>query len=234
MRRIPILLAIAVVLVGSPALSAERASLVRFGGAYVVPTGDATTDGFFVEDLGDGTRLEFQGDLTIEPTEAVGLFLSYEYRLSPLLGVEAALMSANHDVDGTLDGTLRLIDNSDNSVLEEVSFSETATVGDISVMPLTVGLNVHLLGDGAVDLYAGAMAGYVFFGDLELDLDGEDASASIDDDFTFGAVAGLDFSLGERWILGGAVRYLSVSAESEGDSLPVDPWVVQLHAGVRF
>jgi outer membrane protein W len=31
--------------------AADRQNLFRFGAAYVVPTGDFTTDGFFVEDV---------------------------------------------------------------------------------------------------------------------------------------------------------------------------------------
>lgn len=230
MRHIPVWFAIVILAATLPVHSGDRPHLVRFGGAYVVPTGDLTEDGFFVEDLGDGTRLEFQGDLTIEAVEAFGPFVSYEYRLSPRIGLEAAVTSTRHDVDGTLDGTLQQIDNLSGEVLAEMALEETATVGDVSLMPLTLGLNVHLLGEDGLDLYVGPVAGYVWFGDLEI----EGETVAIDDDVTFGAVLGLDVPLGDRWIVGGAVRYLAVSADLEGESLGVDPWVVHAHAGVRF
>jgi hypothetical protein len=216
--------------------AADRQNLIRFGAAYVAPTGELTTDGFFVEDVDPATRLEFMGDLVIEPTEAVGLWISYERRFGHLIGLDATLLGADHDVDGTLSGTISLIDNGNNEVLQQESFQATEDLADLQITPLMVGANFHVLRDGAVDLYLGPFLAYVFYGDLDFGFE----SIPIDDDVGFGAVVGVDVPLGKGgWVFSGAIRYLTTDAqpsESGPDSmaLDVDPWIVQVGAGYRF
>lgn len=218
------------------AQSADTKNTVRFGVAYLVPTGDLTVDGFFVEDVDIDTRIEFSGDLILEPDEAVGGYLAYERRLGELLGVEVSLLHAGHDVSGRLVGTARLIRNSDNAILEETDVDESDTIGDIDVTPLLVGANFHLTSGHSVDVYLGPFVGYVMYGDL--DIQGE--KIGIDDDVAYGAVVGIDIPFGKgRWVFSGAARYMKTDAqpsESGPDALalPVDPYVVQAGLGYRF
>jgi len=216
--------------------AADPKNVIRFGVAYVAPTGDLTTDGFYVEDVDPNTRLEFQGDLLIEPTEALGFWVGYERRFSRLFGLEATVLSANHDVDGTLTGTLYLIDNGTNEILEQMSFQGTETVAEIRVTPLMIGADFHVLGQAKVDLYLGPFVAFVTYGDL--DIDGE--SIPIDDETAYGALVGVDVPVSKGgWSFSAVVRYLKTEAqpsESGPDSmaLDVDPWIVQAGAGYKF
>lgn len=216
--------------------AAEGPNVVRFGAAYVAPTGDLSGPVFGSADLGDGTTLAFEGTLTLEPQPEAALFFAYERRLSGLLGVEVGAWNAKHDVDGRLAGTYWLLDSGSGMLIETGPLDFTEKYGDVSVMPFTVGLNFHLTRESRVDLYAGPFFSYVFYGDFEVA--GE--SLGVEDDVTWGGVVGLDVPIGEGgWLLTGAVRYLDTEATPEnselgGDPIDVTPWVAQLSAGVRF
>jgi outer membrane protein W len=215
--------------------AADRDNVVRFGIVWISPTGDLTTDGFFVEPVDEETRIEFQGDLTMEPDDAVGAAISYERRFTDLLGLEVGFFGAQHDISGRLAGTLQLIRNADNVILDELAFDETDTIGDIMVTPWTAGVNFHLTPAKPVDLYLGPYLAYVFYGDL--DIEGE--KIPIEDEFTFGVVVGIDVPFHDsRWTFNASGRYLHTQAqlsESGPDStMDVDPYVLQAGLGFRF
>jgi len=223
--------------VAAPAEAAapDRPNVVRGGLAYVVPTGDLTTDGFFVAPVDPDTRIEFSGDLILEPQEQLGGWVEYERRFTDRIGLDVALLATGHDVDGTLRGTLRLIDNATNDILEETPVAETEKVADIDFTPLFVGANFHLTPGRSFDVYLGPFVAWVTYGDLELG----DESISIDDDFGLGAVVGIDLPVGRgRWNFSGALRYLQTEADpgSGPDDRPLDvnPWIVQAGVGYRF
>jgi hypothetical protein len=122
----------------------------------------------------------------------VGFWLGYERRFGHLVGLDATLLGADHDVDGTLSGTISLIDNGTNEILQQESFQDTETLADIRITPLMVGVNFHVLRDGPVDLYVGPFLAYVIYGDFDFGYE----SIPIDDDVGFGAVVGVDAPLG--------------------------------------
>lgn len=217
--------------------AADQKNVVRFGGAYVSPTGDLSGEDSFSEDLGDGTTLAFAGSLTLESQSAASPFLGYERRFTDLLGLEFTVWSADHDVDGRLQGTAWLLDSNTGELISVASLDVTEKVGKVSVTPLTAGLNFHLTPRSRADVYLGPFVSYVLYGDFEVE--GADSMA-IDDDFAFGGVVGVDIRLGSGgWILTGAGRYLDTSASPKDlgpgdDPLDVKPWVVQVSAGVKF
>lgn len=216
--------------------SADGKNVFRFGGAYVSPTGDLSGEESAEEDLGDGTMLALEGTLTIEPQSEMALLLGYERRFTDLFGLELVMWNAKHDVDGRFDGDYWLLDSETGGLIETGSLAFTEKLGDVSVTPLTAGVNFHLTRQSRIDLYAGPTIGYVLYGDLGI---GEE-KLPIDDDFTWGAVVGVDVPLGEKgWMFTGAVRYLDTEASPEdlgpGDNaLDVSPWIVQVSAGYRF
>lgn len=219
------------------AFAADEKNRFRFGAVFASPTGDLTVDGFFVEDVDPDTRLEFQGSLGIEADGALGYWLAYERLFTERVGMEVTLLGSDHDVDGTLDGTLFLIDNPTGTILEQEALRETERIGDIAIMPLTIGANFHLTPRRPFDLYAGPFAAFVSYDDLELI--GEE-SIAIDDDVAFGAVVGIDVPFGGgSWYFSGAARYLSTEADPKGSGpddhpLDVNPWFVQVGVGRRF
>jgi len=230
-------LVLATFCVWNDAWSADRKSVVRFGGAYVMPTGDMTVPASFSgEDLGNGTMLAFDGTLTVEPQDAIGLTVGYEYRWSELLGLDFTLLTATSDVDGRLRGTFWINDSNTGELIATGPLDETEEIGEVDFTPLMAGVNFHLTPKAKVDFYVAPVLAYVFYGDL--DLLGQ--RVSLDDDFAYGAAMGVDVPAGNgRWFFSGALRYLSSEAQPDepgfaGESLDVSPFLIQVAAGYRF
>jgi outer membrane protein W len=211
-------------------------SVLRVGGAYVMPSGDLTESGSFTgEDLGDGTMLAFEGTLTIEPQDTYGFTVGYEYSLIDFLGFDFVLLNATSDVDGRLLGTYWINDSNTGDLIDTGPLDETDEIGDVTFTPVTVGINFHLTPGSKLDFFVAPVVGYVFYGDLDVYGD----KVSMEDGFTYGATVGLDIPLGERWVVNGALRYLSTETKIdepgfESDSLDVSPVVFQVAMGYRF
>ena len=231
-----VILALFLVGAWSAAGAADGKNVFRFGGAFVSPTGDLSGEESVTEDLGDGTMLSLEGTLTLEPQSEVALLLGYERRIRDLFGLEFVMWNAKHDVDGQFSGEYWLLDSDTGDLIDNGTLQFTETLADVKMMPLTAGINFHLMRQSRFDLYVGPTIGYVFYGDLGI---GED-ELSIDDDFTWGGTIGFDLPLGAKgWMFTGALRYLDTEASPDdlgpGDeSLDVSPWIVQLSAGYRF
>lgn len=169
----------------SVAAAAQGKHVIRFGGAFVSPTGNYATPIQFTADIGNSLSLAVDGTFEIEAKEAVALALGYEYRATALVGVDVNVFHANHDVDGRIQGTYWINDIANNGQLVETGpFDESEKLDDMTVTPLTAGVNFHLTPKAKVDFYLGAFAAYVTFGDL--DVEGE--TLGFDDDFSYGVV----------------------------------------------
>jgi outer membrane protein W len=230
-------LVIAAFCVWNDAWSADGKSVVRFGGTYVMPTVDLTVPSSFAgEDLGNGTMLAFDGTLTLEPQDTIAFTVGYEYRWSDLLGLDFTLLSATSDVDGRLQGTFWINDSNTGELISTGPLDETEGIGDVEFMPLMASVNFHLTPKATVDFYVAPVLAYVSYGDL--DLLGE--KVSLEDDFTYGAVIGLDVpAANTNWFFNGALRYLPSetkpdAADFTGNSLDVSPIMIQVAAGFRF
>lgn len=166
----------------------------------------------YISPMGDltteGVKFEAQSD--------IGFSFGYEYMATDLVGIDANLSYSEHDVDASYMGL-------------------TLTVADATMTPLTVGVNFHVVSNENLDFYLGPFAAYVMYGDLKSKIPGI-GDASIDDDFGFGAVLGIDVPFGSKgWMFSSALKYLQTSAEPEGDeALDIDPLVIQLGVGYKF
>ncbi len=115
-----------------------------------------------------------------------------------------------------------------------------------SARPLTLslGLDVHLTPGRRADLYLGPVLAYVLYSDPTFRALDETLRVSIDDDFAWGGVVGLDVPFGDRgWHFSGSIRYLRAEADAtarddEGEagtaSLDFDPLAVAVGFGYRF
>ena len=109
----------------------------------------------------------------------------------------------------------------------------------MSVLSFMVGANFHVLRKDKVVLYIGPQIGYVAYGDLQRV---DDDDLGVKNGLAFGAVFGVDVPLGSgKWFFNSSLQYLSTDADVEGDvewdlddTLPVDPIVLKVGAGVRF
>lgn len=210
-------------------------NVVRFGGAFVSPSGDLTQSESERIPLGGGLVADTELTLKAEADDGFGFFVGYEHYFSDLLGLEVTALRSDLDVNVTATGTVRLIDQVSGQVIAVDSISDSVG-GSTDVTPVTFGLNFHF-GSGVADWYAGPFVGYALFGDLDF---GDGDSSGLDDDFTFGAGAGVDVPFGSSgWMFNGAVRYYKLTAKaSDGDGtndeLDLDPLVVQAGVGYRF
>lgn len=224
MRKTTLIVALCAVTLGwagAASADVEKTWIVRVGALWV----DTDLDFRQTE---DGSSVRLTGDA------GLGFSLVGEYRVTDRLGVELGAQWSENDLELEYGG---------------IAFCGSAfcivTVGD-SVRPLTlsVGLDIHLTPGRRADLYVGPVLGYVLYSDPTFRAMGETLRVSMDDDFAWGGVVGLDVPLGdEGWHLSGGVRYLEAGSDvtardEEGvagtASLDFDPVAVFVGFGYRF
>jgi hypothetical protein len=108
---------------------------VRFGARTVVPTGDLFTAEEAVAAVFGVTVF------TPEVRSATGFMLGYEIRINELLGVSVGLSRTTHDV--ALGGE---------------------TIAELSITPLLVGPNFHVVRRDRFSIYLGPQIGFVVYG----------------------------------------------------------------------
>ncbi len=197
------------------AAAGEERWLLRMSGVSVTP--DITLDTMDAE----GQRITASGD------GAKGFGVEVEYRLNDRLGLTVGGLSAAPRV------VVRVTPPSG----EPVSAGD-----DLSMRPLTVGLDVHLTPASRVDLSVGLMVAYVAYGDLELDAgEGRRLELSSDDDVGWGATVGADVRQGDGpWSIGVSASYLdttlrvSNAEDPDTQEVDVDPFILGLGVGYRF
>lgn len=176
---------------------------IRGGIAYHMPDAEETVE---IDEL---------GSLDIEADDATGFFLAYEARFSKLLGLEIFATRAEPEFESILDEIEGPIE----------AISQTGKT-DVEFNAVTAGLNVHVFGRGAVDLYVAPLFGYAFFGD------------TFEDDIVYGAGVGLDVGFGKRGLaFTASVRYLKSKAEAEDEEnveLDLDPLIISAGLAYRF
>jgi outer membrane protein W len=174
-----------------------------------VTSANPTSD--FSGDLGLGAPVEVEAD------SSTGFGVAYEIRINRRLGVETGMIIMPFDFG-----------------LEFLGSSEE--LGDTTAIPITVGLDLHLLGEKSrVDLYAGPIVGYTLWADMDFSAAAGGGVADLDDSFGIGAVLGLDVPFGSsNWQFNAALRYLPMSAEDPSVEIEVDPLFVDLGFGYRF
>ena len=212
-RHIPIALATAATLFNMPSESlADDATPWALKGSLVLVDADET----FSVDKPTGGEL-FAGGVE------VGALFALEYRHSRHLGFEIGIGYAKTpDIDEELD-------NGD-------------TVGEgPEFVPVLAGLNFHLTDTDKLDVYIGPRAAYVNFGSFDLELDGESTSYDVDNDFAWGAAAGLSYRFNEsRWSVIAEVTYLDVDmkiTEAGSNTSTIseyDPLILNVGATYRF
>ena len=192
---------------------------LRFGGVWVDRDARLSAAG------GEGSGVEVGTD------GAIGFALALERRLTRRLGLELGALIADPDVE---------LDTSRGVGASRLGIGE-----GVDLRSITLGLNVHLTPDQAVDLYAGPLLAHVDYGNLRFaGQAGEetfDIGVSGSDSFTIGAQIGADIPLGgSRWSVNLLARYLDSSLdvvsgeEREVRQLNYDPLILGAGVGLRF
>ncbi|MDX1998713.1 MAG: hypothetical protein SF066_13430 [Thermoanaerobaculia bacterium] len=192
-----------------------------------------TSTGFRGRLYGAGFRT-FSG---IAPDFSAGFGLGLEYRLSPRIGVEVNVSTAEIE------------DDFDLVHIGVVPFDIESTV---RVTPVILQLDWHLTPGRAVDLHIGPVVGWLFAGDLEVTTRGalpfpgfSRERRTTDDTIAFGAHLDLDVPLGDRGLfLAFGATYLNADLETTKlepatgrtveSSFEFDPLLLKVGLGYRF
>ncbi|HEX6851961.1 MAG TPA: outer membrane beta-barrel protein [Candidatus Polarisedimenticolaceae bacterium] len=158
----------------------------------------------YVTPLSDST---VEGDL-VEASSEVGYEIGGEWKPFDRFGFEVSYLDVTHDVE--VDGV---------------------KIGEIGLNPWNVTLNWHIINGKHFNWYVGPTVAFIDWGNLELTGGG---SAEVDSETTFGISTGVDLALGSHFALFGGLRWLDASAESQGDSVSVDPLFARFGVAFRF
>ena len=104
-----------------------------------------------------------------------------------------------------------------------------------------VGFNFHLTPDRPADFYVGPMIGVVRYGYVEYRAGFGTVSTtiSVEDDFAWGAIAGLEIPIGSRgWRVQGNLRYIETDIRASEGPISIDnefdPLIFSVGFGYRF
>ncbi len=174
-----------------------------------------------------GVAMSPTSDSTIAGTSvkleaAFGVEVDFEWYINQHLGLEASVAFAS-DTD---------VESSDNLTV----------VSGITHIPVTIGLNGHIIRSEKVDWYIGVLAGAVRYGDFDFVSGGGSGSGStnkIDTSGAFGAQTAVDIAIGsnDRWGVNIGIKYLESKIEPEDPTLntvQVDPVNYRVMAVFRF
>ena len=121
-----------------------------------------------------------------------------------------------------------------------VAFSHSAGAGvqedTIGMMPLFLGVNVHVVSTKRVDAYVGYLAAYMFYlNDVSYAVPGTGAFVlPSSNEFTpKGFNFGVDIATGERWALNLAFRMVNADAD-DTHLLPLDPTFITIGVTRKF
>lgn len=152
-----------------------------------------------------------------------GWGLGLEYRLSSRIGVEAIGLVAN------LEGSFRV----ERLIPPDLLIVATGPA-ELEAQYFGVALNVHLLPERRVDVYAGPLVTIARYGEFE----GQSAGGSLRIDFSDGTAlgvgAGIDVPVrgSPTWTFCAGARRLWATARAGDLELDLDPWIAT--AGVAY
>jgi len=154
-----------------------------------------------------------------------GLSLDMEYRPSRRLGLDSGILAASPSIGTQI----------------EIGRNGVSVSSGITVVPITIGLNVHLTPDGRVDVYLGPVVAYVAYNSFELNVGpGIHEAFDTGNDLGFGGNLGVDVFLGKgRWSLNATLKYIESTLEAapnDGDTgtIDFDPMIFGVGVGFRL
>lgn len=195
----------------------EGTWFARIGPAFIEPN-DSSSD---VEGIpNSGVRVD--NDLTLGFT--IGYMLTSKFAIE-LLGVTPS----NHDLRG------------------KGSIGSLGKIADVDVFPPTLSLQYHFTDSGQLHPYIGAGINYTHFPDENVSASTEAAlggrtSLDVDDSWGLAAQAGIDYSMGDNWLMNAAVWYVDIDADAtlttgtvdRDVDIDIDPWVFFVGIGKKF
>jgi len=210
-RLMTALLATGLVLCAGNALAYKAGDLIlRAGAAGVMPTGDSDE------------ITAIQPGATVEADDAWSLGLTLTYMATDNVGVGVlAAWPFKHDIDAS------------------GSIAGLGTVAETKHLPPTVTAQYHFNSGSALHPYVGAGINYTtFFSEKTKGaLAGE--NLKLDDSWGYALEAGVDYDMGNDWLVSGQVWYLDINTDATVSNVgsfevEIDPWVVMVGVGKKF
>jgi len=174
-----------------PVHAEDKRFNIRFGIVSLNPTGSSTIN-----------------NVENEVKNTYGPAFDFEWRFSPLMGLEGAIATAI-DADVEEDGE---------------------KYAAVTMTPITAGLNFHVVRTKRLNWAVGVLAGQMIYADF--DIDGDTATVTSENDFAYGAQTFLDFRVSPRWGVHIGVEYLKTQLEASDGSdsratIDVDPVLIK-------
>ena len=146
---------------------------------------------------------------SIKASEELGWTVGIEARFNKVIGLEFDYVNATSDIE--FGGQV---------------------IDDIHIQPLSATLNFHIIPTEIVDFYFGPTASYFIWDDTDL---GTGTEFKTDNDFAYGASAGLEIGFGKTFALMGGIRWLKADLEPDGaPKIGIDPLISRLGVAFRF
>ena len=146
-----------------------------------------------------------------------GLGVGGEFRLSDRLGLELSSLFGGIDIETSM----------------STGVGSTAEILEVDMVPLTLGLTVHLSQKSRADVFLAPTVGFVRYYRLQTDytLAGWTATEESGFDAALGAALGLDIPVGSgKWAVSTGLRYMKTA----GGETDVDVLMLTLGFGRRF
>ncbi len=222
MRKLGLVLVLVALIAAIPAMADQGDKIIRFGIAYVSPSGD------YHDSYTDGPYFE---EWKVEADAAIGPYFGFEFMLTDLIGIDGTVLYTDHDINE------RYLETFEG----EVVFDECMEIGSISTMPIFISAHFHVIQKDAIDWYVGPSIAYIFNGDLDFNPEFETGSIPIKNEFGYGFVTGIDVPFGAGgWNFSTALRYIMSDAEAEdnmgpdGEAIGIDPLILHVGVGKRW
>jgi len=198
-----VLVVIAMFASAAPAQAQEVKFKIFGAAAYVSPLSNDNVTIGSVED-------------SIEASNQAGWDFGFEWRMSPMFGLEVDYMDADQDID-----------------------FGGHKIADTKLQPLSATLNFHLVHTKVVDFYLGPTFSYVNWGDINFNQEGQDLSGELgvpaDKESAWGASVGIDIGLGKSFAIVGGVRYIKLDlTPKDSEGIAIDPLISRLGVALRF
>jgi len=118
-------------------------------------------------------------------------------------------------------------------------------LGSVEHLPPTLSVQYHFDLESAFRPYVGLGINYTIFSDEDVDSEAAAAGVTdidVDDSAGLAAQVGVDYELGNGWLLNADLRYIDIEAEftvktatgSTDVDVDIDPWVTSIGFGYRF
>ena len=113
--------------------------------------------------------------------------------------------------------------------------SEADFLAGVSLLPLTVGLNGHIVKGKTLDWSIGVVGGVIVFTDIDIDSQAMTGMLRSTTEPTYGIQTSLDVSFAGRWGMNFGVKYLNAEMELEElPPIPFDPVIVRVMGLYRW